>query len=113
MDGGGADVAGAAVFGEVLLVVIFRGVELGGGYDFRDDFILEEVSGFRFLQRGAGDLFLLGIVVENDGTVLRAFVRSLAVGRRGVVGGPKGVEQFGVRNFVGIKGDEDGFGMAG
>src|SRR5690348_9961323 len=61
----------------------------------------------------AGRALLLGTVEENGRAILRAEIRTLAVGRGGIVHLPEMVEQLVIGNFAGIEGDLDGFGVAG
>ena len=56
--------------------------------------------------------FLRFAVVEDDGTILRTFVRTLAVQCGRVVCLPEHVEQFFIRNFRRVKLDLCDFGVA-
>ena len=53
------------------------------------------------------------MVVKNGGAVLGADVGPLLVKRGGVVGGPEDIEKDGIGNDMRIKGNLDGFGVAG
>ena len=84
VDGGGAEVASAAVLGEILLVIVFGGVESGSSDNFGDDFVGEEMGVVDFQEGGAGEFLLVGVVVEDDGAVLVAYVGALGVEGGGV-----------------------------
>jgi len=111
--GGDDDLAvGLAGMGVVIaLMIILGGIELGEGRDLGDDGMVKILLGGGLgLLRGE---LLRRVVVEDDGTVLRAFIRALAVEGGGVVGLPEDAEEFGVGNFGGVKGDLGHLGVAG
>ena len=104
------ETAGAAVFVMVALVVLFGAVEgacrgdlCGDGRAGSDHLLL-------FLHC---DLLLLWGVGEDGGAVLGADVGPLSILGGGIVHVPEDLEQILVGNDLGIKGDFDGFGMAG
>ena len=80
------DAAGgkAALF-QVLLVVVFGGVELCGRQDLGYYGPSEAVAAFQAGFGGLGGGLLLGRVIEDRGPVLGAYVGALAVEGRGVV----------------------------
>src|SRR5262245_37002877 len=96
---------------QIALVVFFRTVESGGRSNFGDD-----RPGEAALLLGLGGLrsgLLLGGMEEHGRTVLRAYVRTLAIQRGRVVILPKHIEQLAVGYARGIKFDLDHFGVTG
>src|SRR2546421_1076178 len=104
-------VGGVRMVAEVILVIILGLVECGQGRDFGDDGRREPP--LRGLFRFFGRLFLGGIVIKNDGTILRADVRALAVRGRGIMRFPENLQEFFVGDFPGIEFDLDDLGVAG
>lgn len=102
-----------AVVGEVVLVVVFGGEELGGGGEFGDNGVGEDLGGGQLVNGGLGGGALVFGVVEDGGAVLGAVVGTLAVEGGGIVDGEEDVEELGVGDEGGVKDDADGFGVAG
>lgn len=104
-------VAMMGVFGEVVLVILFGGVEVFEGLDPGDDLSLQP-----FLHLGGhflGDLSLFFVLVEDGGTVLTAEIGSLAVEGGGVVDGVEDLQQVPVADLAIVVEYFDHFGVAG
>ena len=106
-----AAIARVRIVPVIILVVALGFVEFFEGRDLGDD-----GAGEIFLRRGLGLFrrhFLLVVVIENGGTVLRAGIRTLAIQGGGVVRRPEHIEQAFVGNLGRLELDLDGFGVAG
>jgi|GEM_PF-1375153 len=101
------------VGGEVVLMVIFGGVEGAEGLEFGDDGGGPELAGGEVGNDGLCLDLLVGSVVKDGGAVLRADIGALTIGGGGVVDGEEDVKQVGVADDGRIKGDLDGLGVAG
>ncbi len=98
---------------EVLLVILFRAPERGGGNDLGDNRSAEP-AGFlkpRLERLGLG--FLLVVVIEDSGAVLVADVRSLAVQGCRIMVRPEDFQQSRIGRDGGVELDFDDFGVAG
>ena len=101
------------VGGEVVLMVVFGGVEGTEGLEFGDDGGGPELAGGNVGDDGLGLDLLVGGVVEDGRAVLRADIGALTIGGGGVVDGEEDFEQVGVADGGRIKGDLDGLSVAG
>ena len=107
MAGGGAPLL------QILLVILFRAVELSGAGNFRRNGPREFAAGFQGLARLLRDRFLLRGVKENRGAVLSAEIGALAVHLRGIVDLPKDIQELFVTHLCRIKRHLYYFGVAG
>lgn len=101
------------VGGEVVLMVVFGGVEGTEGQKFGDDGGGPDLPGVEVGDDGLRLDLLVGSVVEDGGTVLRADIGTLTVGGGGVVDGEEDVEQVRVADNDRVKADLDGLGVTG
>src|ERR1700722_3068708 len=101
------------MIGGVILMIGFGGVEGFERRDLSDDRSAEYFGGVELLDVGVGDFLLVGILVENYGTVLGAVVWALVVEFGGIVDGEKDAEQLAVGDLRWIVDDFHGFGVAG
>jgi len=97
----------------VVLVIGLRRPELGIGFNFSNDRAIPDALGLQFFLVGFCQFLLLGIVIENHRTILRADVVSLTVPGGRVMGFPKDFKQIIVTHFRGIVGDLNRFRMTG
>ena len=110
-DGHAIGVAG--VIGEVVLMVVFGGVEDLHFFECGDDGIVEVAGFVEFGDGFGGDLFLFGVVVEDGGAVLGTDIGALAIECGGVVSVEEDIEDLFVSDFGGVVFDLDDFGVAG
>src|SRR5437588_514302 len=102
---------GQAALLQVLLMVVFGHPEGGGGYDLGRD-RPRELALPAFFRR-ARQPFLLGVMEENGGAVLRADIWALAIERGGIVIRPEDIEQLVVGDARRVEIHLDSFGMPG
>lgn len=102
-----------AALGKILLMVFLGAVKGAGGPQFGDNGAVENVGFFESGDGFAGFGFLLRVMVENCGAVLRAEVGSLVIERGGIVILKKRSEKLAIRNLRGIEFDFDGFSVSG
>lgn len=95
---------------QIPLVIILRIPPLPRGQNLRNDLPLPPLL-IHFLGNVPRDLFLLCVVVENPGPVLRAGIWSLAVGCRGVVHAVEELEELAVVETGGVVGYLESFGI--
>ncbi len=106
-------VALARVARKVLLVVILGGEEGLEGQHLGDDRVRPEAFICKFVDDGIGSSGLFGQGGEDGGAVLRAHVVALAVEGGGVVDGEEDVQDIGVGDLRGVKGDAHHLGVPG
>ncbi len=90
---------------EVVLVFLLGGIELSKRGEFRHDGVRPNLRRIQFIDDRLRDAMLSFMMIEDDGTVLRADVGALAVRGSGIMDGKKDVEQRPVRKRGRIKGD--------
>ena len=107
------DVAAAAIFGVVVLVIFFSFIELGSHDHLGGDWIVFPLAVDLFVcDECICKLHLFFIGGEDDRAVLGAVVRALSVALGWVMDDVEMGEQFIVRNHRRVVGDHDGFGVS-
>src|SRR5690606_4733855 len=110
---GAIGAASGAALAQVLLVVLLRLPEGGGGDDLGDDGRAEAAGALVPLLGGPGGRLLLGRMEEDGRTILRAHVRPLAVRRGRIVAAPEHPQQLLVADALRIVGHLHRLGVPG
>src|SRR5690606_18605688 len=110
---GAIGAASGAALAQVLLVVLLRLPEGGGGDDLGDDGRAEAAGALVPLLGGPGGRLLLGRMEEDGRTILRAHVRPLAVRRGRIVAAPEHAQQLLVADALRIVGHLHRLGVPG
>ncbi len=98
----------------VILMIGFRRVESFQGNDLGDNRPRESFGFFELRHVGLGNSFLLIVAIENHGTVLAAFIWTLAIQLRGVMRNrEEDPEKLAVGDLRSVISDFDGLCMAG
>lgn len=99
---------------DVVLMIVFGGIEFGQRSDLRDDFLGVDFGGVELGDVGFSNFFLFGTGVEDGGAVLRTPVRTLLIEFRRIMSyGEEDHQNLAVGDLGRIEDDADTFGMPG
>src|ERR1043166_212374 len=104
---------GQAALFQIALMIIFRGIERGRGFDLRDDGPRKPATLIQAGLRLFRGRLLLGCVIKNHGTILVAHIGSLTIERGRIVVRPENIEKLIVTDDRGIELHLHHFGVPG